>query len=121
VRRETIMAQYAVLLYAPVSDDDVEPSPEAYEVHERHSEDLQRAGVMALAFALEDPSVATSMRADVVTDGPFLESKEVVLGFYVLDAPDLDAALVIARQNPIHQQGGGVEVRPVASSWIRPH
>ena len=39
---------------------------------------------------------------------------------YVVDAPDLDAALVIARQNPIHHQGGGVEVRPVEGSWIRP-
>jgi hypothetical protein len=40
------------------------------------------------------------VRGDVVTDGPFIEAKEVVAGFYVLEAPDLDVALRIAKLNP---------------------
>jgi hypothetical protein len=57
----------------------------------------------------------------VVTDGPFVDAKEVVAGFYVIDAPDLDAALRIAGRNPAAQRGGGgVEVRPVAGGFVRP-
>jgi hypothetical protein len=113
------MTQYAIFLYAPDADEDREPNPAAGEEHVRYSEQMQASGEMVCAFALEDSSIATSLRGDVITDGPFLEAKEVVLGLYVVDAPDLDAALAIARQNPIHHQGGGVEVRPVEDSWIR--
>jgi hypothetical protein len=63
--------------------------------------------------------MATSVRADAITDGPFLDSKEVVAGFYVIEAPDLDAALAIARSNPVVRDGGGVEVRPVHSSFVK--
>ena len=38
-------------------------------------------------------------------------------GFYVIEAPDLDAALAIARLNPVVRDGGGVEVRPVHSTY----
>jgi len=114
------MTQYAIFLYAPAVDDGGDPDPDARAEHERYSEQMQASGEMVCAIALEDSAIATSLRGDVITDGPFLEAKEVVLGLYVVEAPDLDAALVIARQNPIHHQGGGVEVRPVEGSWIRP-
>ncbi len=52
--------------------------------------------------------------ATVITDGPYLETKEVIVGFYVIEAPDLETAVLTARANPIVQHGGGVEVRPVA-------
>ncbi len=55
---------------------------------------------------------------DAVTDGPFIEAKEVILGFYVIEAPDLDAALEIARRNPVLGDGGGLEVRPVAQGRV---
>ena len=63
--------------------------------------------------------MATSIRGDTITDGPFVDSKEVVAGFYVLEAPDLDAALAIARRNPVVHDGGGVEVRPIADSFVK--
>jgi hypothetical protein len=63
-------------------------------------------------------TTATSVRGDVVTDGPFLEAKEVIAGFYVIEAPDLDTALEVAKRNPATQLGGGVEVRPVISSSV---
>jgi hypothetical protein len=71
---------------------------------------------MVTAYALTPRDMATSIRGGVITDGPFLDSKEVVAGFYVLEAPDLDAALEIAGRNPVIRDGGGVEVRPVAGS-----
>lgn len=113
------MAEYAFLLYAPQHDIEEEGSPDDRAAHDRHSEDLQRNGSMIAAFALEHPSMATSLRGDVMTDGPFLESKEVILGFGIIEAADLDAALEIARTNPILRQGGGLEVRPV-ESWVIP-
>jgi hypothetical protein len=113
------MAEYAILLYAPVDRFAEDDGGKAGAEHDQHSKDLQRDGVMIGAFALEDHTMSTSIRGDVITDGPFLETKEVILGLCIIDAPDLDAALKIAGTNPICHQGGGVEVRPV-SDWVIP-
>ena len=110
------MAQYAVLIYANGED----AGPGDNRAHDRHAEELAGAGGLAAAFALEPAATATSIRGDAVTDGPFVDAKEVVAGFYVIEAPDLDAALRIAAGNPAIRQGGAVEVRPVAGSFIRP-
>jgi hypothetical protein len=114
------MAQYLVLIYAPGSPDSPDAGPEELAAHDRHAQELQQSGSLAAAFALEGSAATTSIRGDVVTDGPFVDAKEVIAGLYVIDAPDLDAALLIAGRNPATQQGGGVEVRPVAGSFIRP-
>lgn len=51
-----------------------------------------------------------------VTDGPFAETKDIVLGFIVIEAPDLAHAVELAKTCPIVLGGGGVEVRPVIGS-----
>jgi len=112
------MAEYAILLYAP-TDDHEDDGGVARAEHEQHSRDLQHDGTMVAAFALEPHTMSTSIRGDVITDGPFLETKEVIAGFCIIEAPDLDAALKIAGTNPICHQGGGVEVRPV-EDWVIP-
>lgn len=61
--------------------------------------------------ALRDSDTATSIRGGVVTDGPFFETKEVLGGYYLIEARDLDHAVEIAKGCPA--AGGGVEVRPV--------
>ena len=66
--------------------------------------------------ALQPTTTATSIRSDgnggaTVTDGPFAETKEALGGFYLIEAPDLDAAIAIAKTVPAAL--GGVEVRPV--------
>lgn len=112
------MAQYAVLVYA----DDSAHAPEATASDtasaDAHADELAGAGSMVLAYALTPRELATSVRADAVTDGPFVDTKEIVAGFYILEAPDLDAALAIASTNPVIGQGGGVEVRPVHSGGL---
>jgi hypothetical protein len=50
----------------------------------------------------------------VVHDGPFAEIKDLVNGFIVITANDIDKACEIAKGCPIFEEGGGVEVRPVA-------
>jgi hypothetical protein len=114
------MAQYAVLIYATDPAGAADAGPADLQAHDRHAAELADSGCLAAAFALEPAGTATSIRGDVVTDGPFLDAKEVVAGIYVIEAPDLDAALRIAGRNPATRQGGGVEVRPVAGGFVRP-
>jgi hypothetical protein len=112
------MAQYAVLIYA----NDSAHAPEATEADtascDQHADELVTGGSMLAAYALTPRDMATSIRADSITDGPFIDSKEIVAGFYVIEAPDLDAALAIAGANPVVREGGGVEVRPVHSGGV---
>jgi hypothetical protein len=51
----------------------------------------------------------------VVTDGPFAEAKDMVLGFIVIEARDMAQAVELAGRCPIAQGGGAVEIRPVMS------
>lgn len=113
------MAQYAVLIYADDSAHAPDGAPEDIESCDGHSDELAQSGSMLLAFALTPRDMATSISGDTITDGPFVDSKEIIAGFYVIEAPDLDAALAIARLNPVVVDGGAVEVRPVHSSFVR--
>jgi hypothetical protein len=113
------MAQYAVLIYAQDSAHAPDATPQDTESCDRHSDELSQTGSMLMAYALRPGDMATSIRGDTITDGPFVDAKEVVAGFYVIEAPDLDAALAIARLNPVVREGDGVEVRPVHSSFVK--
>ncbi|HUB40685.1 MAG TPA: YciI family protein [Streptosporangiaceae bacterium] len=113
------MVQYAVLIYGHDSAHARDAPAEDTETCDRHSDELQQDGSMVAAYALTPRGMATSISGDAITDGPFVDSKEVVAGFYVIEAPDLDAALAIARLNPVVREGGGVEVRPVHSSFVK--
>ena len=77
--------------------------------------ELQAAGAWVFAGGLHPPDTATVLRADggdvLVTDGPFAEGKEHIGGFWVIKAPDLDAALAWARKATVACRLP-VEVRP---------
>jgi len=83
------------------------------------------AGVLLAAEQLTHSETATSVRFHgeerLITDGPFMETKEHLLGFYLLDVPDLDAALDWAGKMPIVRYGT-IEVRPVleGQAWRKP-
>ncbi len=107
------MPQYAILIYSPAPADPMELTPDYVELLDRYPAQVEELGGRIVeGFALQPSTTATSVRADVVTDGPFVEAKEVVAGFFVLEAPDLDVALRIAKLNPA-TLAGGVEVRPL--------
>lgn len=108
------MSEYLILIY----DDEAgsEPSPEFWqqmtEAHGRFAEQVTEMGAKILGgHALQPSPTATSIRGDVVTDGPFVETKEVLGGYYLVEASDLDQALAIGRLCPAPH--GGVEVRPI--------
>jgi hypothetical protein len=81
-------------------------------------QEVKEAGAWVFNGALHPPSTATMVRANgaemLVTDGPFVEAKEHIGGFMIIDAPDLDAALgwarKMARAIPLP-----IEVRPFRS------
>jgi hypothetical protein len=79
------------------------------------NDELQASGRWVFGGGLEEPTTATvvdATGADVlVTDGPYAETKEQLGGFWIVEAPDLDAALEIARRGSAACQGP-VEVRP---------
>ncbi|HVF70594.1 MAG TPA: YciI family protein [Chthoniobacterales bacterium] len=63
----------------------------------------------------ESGKLLSGPNGSTVTDGPFAESKEEVGGYFILQAPDLEAAVELARGCPIFANGGTVEVRPIES------
>jgi hypothetical protein len=77
---------------------------------------LQASGVVVSGAGLQPPSTATTVRLREgkrhVQDGPFADSKEQLAGFFVIDVPDLDAALEWAARSPSASYAS-VEVRPV--------
>jgi hypothetical protein len=68
---------------------------------------------------LQPPETATTVRVEdgrtLTTDGPFADTKEVLGGYWVLEADDLDAAVDFAARIPAARLGGAVEVRPLVS------
>lgn len=84
-----------------------------------YDKQVRDAGVFVSGESLADLVTATAVRVGrdgepVVTDGPFAETREVLGGFYVIDVPDLDAALDWAARCPGARGNGSVVVRPVA-------
>ena len=110
------MSKYLILIYEDEAEYEKatpEVMGEVMQAHEEFSAGVERLGAKLLGGeALEPTPTATSLRGgSEVTDGPFVETKEALGGFYVIDAPDLDTALAVARSCPA--RFGGVEVRPV--------
>lgn len=91
------------------------------EGHGRFIQTLKDSGELILTQALVDPSQAAVVRVrngqPVVTDGPFLEAKEYLGGFYLVDVEDKARAIELAAQIPdTAVEGLGVEVRQVMFS-----
>ena len=92
--------RYMLVIYG--NDDDwtqrpVEELEPILSEHESFSEDLRRAGKLVSSEALQPSSTVTTIRMKddepLLTDGPYIESKEQIGGFYLIDVADLDEAL----------------------------
>ena len=109
------MAEYMILICAneaAYASADPQVFQEVMEAHNRFAGQIEeKGGKMVAGRALQPTSTATTIRSDVVTDGPFAETTEAVGGFYLVEAPDLDTALEIGKLCPA--RFGCVEVRPV--------
>lgn len=109
---------HLVLLYGDPADDPVPGTPEFDADMAGYAAFDEIAGDAIVLGEALDPTAARTVRHDgddpTVTDGPFAEVVEGLGGFYVLDAPDLDAALELARRIPAAAYPhGAIEVRPL--------
>lgn len=105
------------MLFEKETDWTQVPKPElddALREHEEFIQFLRQRGVEFSGEALQPQSTATTLRPDgddmIITDGPYVELKENLGGFYVIEARDLDEALEIAKRCPT---GTATEVRPI--------
>jgi len=115
------MTQYLMSVYGPAERKEFGnyPSKEAMEQAladtDAFNQRLQREGYWVFANGLAPATTATVVDGQgtepVVTDGPYLESKEYLGGFWIIEAPDLDVALALAAEGSKACRGK-VEVRP---------
>ncbi|MGD0198544.1 MAG: YciI family protein [Solirubrobacteraceae bacterium] len=92
------------------------PAAEQASIQAAWGEFVKAPGVTPGLY-LEPPESATTVRIvdgeTLITDGPYVETKEALDGFCMLEADDLDAAIEIAKTVPSLRAGGCVEIRPV--------
>ncbi|MDG3014106.1 YciI family protein [Speluncibacter jeojiensis] len=112
------MSQYLILLYEDENQYANADRQQSDQILQDHVTFQGKHGASVLGGnALQPTATATSLRGTdgsgdlTVTDGAFAETKEALGGYYLVEAPDLDAALAIARDVPC--PFGGVEVRPI--------
>ena len=110
--------QYLLMIYSNGAAEDFESMPEE-----------ERNAIVGEYYAISDmpgtvggaqlqpADTATTVRVEngqtLTTDGPFPETKEVLGGYYLFEADDLDAALEVAAKIPAARLGGAIEVRPL--------
>jgi hypothetical protein len=112
--RSAAVARYVFLMYDAEDFYDTADEQDIVDemrLHEEFMEAVRAAGASVVGGeALQPSATASTVRGDaLVTDGPFADTKEALGGFYVIDAPDLDVALRLAKLC----RAGNVEVRPV--------
>jgi hypothetical protein len=114
------MAQYLLSTYTEESEASRAPStPEEMQAFMERvailEDEMEASGTFVFGGQLHGPDAATVLRAGdgdaVMTDGPFVEAKEHIAGFYIIDADDLDAALAWARK-VVDAIEHPIEVRP---------
>jgi hypothetical protein len=108
------VAEYVVLIYEDekkYADAGEQAWQEVMRAHQAFPEQVEKLGAKLVGgHALQPPSTATRIADGAVTDGPFVETKEALGGYYLIEADDLDTALAVGRACPA--RFGGVEVRP---------
>jgi hypothetical protein len=122
-REETEMARYLMSVFGPAEYKEYGNYPSAEAMEEAMADTgvfnqrLQDEGYWVFADGLASPTTATVVDGQgaepVITDGPYLESKEYLGGFWIIEAPDLEVALTLAAEGSKACRGK-VEVRPFA-------
>lgn len=127
------MALYAALLYQPADQYWIAPADQADQADQAHQErpkaspeyqefmtEAMNSGVVRGGEALFPPEMSTTVTVSggkggdvIVSDGPYAEAKEVLGGFFLLEAADLDEAIKWGAKIPVAWRGGKVELRPV--------
>ncbi len=114
------MAKYMLLIYGDAQQWEAMTPEQVKELGAGHQAFHDAAGDRVLGGGeLEPSTTATTLRTDsagefVITDGPFLETKEALGGYYLVEAADLDEVIALAsRLSEVRAGHSGVEIRPV--------
>jgi hypothetical protein len=112
--RYTLFLHYLELTPEDLGEETLEAGKAAFHAY---AKELDEAGVLVSAEVLQPSTSTTTVRVEDgrlrVQDGPYADTKEQIGGTFVVDVPDLDAALAWAEKNPA-AQWGAVEIRPSA-------
>jgi hypothetical protein len=107
--------KYALLIYSSRELRDI-PEDQLKSVVGEYDAILREPGVLD-SVELQGTESATTVRVQngeaLLSDGPFVDAKEYIGGFYLLEADNLDVATALAARVPAARMGGAVEVRPV--------
>jgi hypothetical protein len=112
--------RYAFLCYDADEDVGARTMKQDEEVFAKHAvveRELAEQGRLGPNLSLMPTSAAITVRSGgepIVMDGPFAETKEQLLGFWIIDCASLEDAIETARRFASHKQTGAIEVRPVA-------
>ena len=116
--RYALLIHYAQPATSELSEDQIKEGMAAFQSYARALDD---AGVLRSAEVLQTIQSATSLSVKQgklqVQDGPFADTKEAFAGIFMLDVPDLDAALAWAEKCPA-AHWGTVEIRPSAVRFV---
>jgi hypothetical protein len=110
--------QYLLLIYENEANSGKIDRSKMMEEYGKFTKSIVESGNFKGGDGLQPTSTATTVRVKdgkpVTTHGPFAETREALIGYYAIDAKDLDQALEIAARIPSAKFGGGsIEVRPV--------
>jgi hypothetical protein len=120
--------QYMLLMVAAPIEDEQEETSTAASAPESdepcwmpwYKEMTARGVVLMNGAQLQPASTATTVAVSegevLLSDGPFAETKEQIVGFDVIDVADLDEAVHVASRHPVALHGGRIEVRPILAS-----
>ena len=114
--------KYALLIYTGTAMEEYArlSEPEQRSILGEYLALAQEPGVLG-SEQLQPPETATTVRLEdgnaLVTDGPFANTKEILGGYYVLEADNLDRALELAARIPAARMGGAIEVRPLVERY----
>ena len=109
-----------VMVFAKATEDmekGVPPTAEAFEAMDRFTEELVKAGVMVAGAGLQNGAQAKRIAFDgpgrTVIDGPFAETRELIVGFSIWEVRDMDEAVAWAKRSPNLMPGRSeIEIRP---------
>lgn len=110
------MKQFLLLLHEDIKMMHALSPKQMQEIASAHmawANKLAESGHLIGGDGLHEKSIIISGKDCVIKDGPYLEAKEIIGGYYLLQAEDLDTVVALAKECPTHFYGGTTEIRPV--------
>jgi len=87
---------------------------ELVQEHIKWAAKLEESGHLISGEGLEPSSIILKGKDRTIQDGPYLETKEIIGGFYLLEAESVEKVIEIAKECPNNTWGGTTEIRPIA-------